>query len=134
MIKQLAHICINSPDLELTKRFYIEALGLEIGFEFEKDGEPFGYYIKAGNMTFIEVFKGDPGPVGNISHVAIQVTDLDALIARIRDAGFKVDDKKLGADNAWQAWTTDPSGIRIEFHEYTEHSNQLAGGKCIVNW
>ncbi len=134
MIKQLAHICINSPDLELTKRFYIEALGLELGFEFEKDGNPFGYYIQVGNLTFVEVFKGDPGLVGNINHVAIQVTDLDSLIARIRDAGFEVSDKKMGVDNSWQAWTTDPSGIRIEFHEYTENSKQLVGGKCIVNW
>lgn len=134
MIKQIAHICIHSPDLELTKRFYTEALGLQIGFEFEKAGKPFGYYIKAGNLTFVEVFKGDPGPVGNIQHVAMEVSDLDGLIARIRSAGFDVDDKKMGADNSWQAWATDPSGVRIEFHEYTEKSLQLVGGKCIVNW
>jgi catechol 2,3-dioxygenase-like lactoylglutathione lyase family enzyme len=134
MITQLAHICIRSADLELTKRFYTQALGLELGFEFEKQGELFGFYIKVGNATFIEVFKGDPGPVGNINHVAIQVTDLDALISRIRDAGFTVGDKKLGADHSWQAWATDPNGIRIEFHEYTPQSLQLTGGKCIVNW
>ena len=134
MIKQLAHICINSSDLSLTKRFYTEALGLDLGFEFEKDGQPFGFYIKAGNATFIEVFKGDPGQVGNINHVAIQVTDLDSLITQIRSAGFDVGDKTMGADNSWQAWTTDPSGIRIEFHEYTDESLQIIGGKCTVTW
>jgi catechol 2,3-dioxygenase-like lactoylglutathione lyase family enzyme len=133
-ITQLAHICIHSSDLELTRRFYTQALGLEIAFAFEKDGEPFGFYIKVGNATFIEVFEGDPGPVGNINHVAIQVTDLDALLAQIRAAGFEAGEKSLGADHSWQAWVTDPNGIRIEFHEYTPESLQLVGGKCIVNW
>jgi catechol 2,3-dioxygenase-like lactoylglutathione lyase family enzyme len=134
MITQLAHICINSPDLELTERFYTKGLGFSIGFRFEKQGKPFGFYVKAGNMTFIEVFKGDPGKVGNINHVAIQVSDIDGLIARIRDAGFEVGDKAMGADNSWQAWATDPSGVRIELHEYTPQSMQVAGGICKVNW
>ncbi len=133
-ITQLAHICIHSSDLELTKRFYTGALGLELGFEFERAGEPIGFYIKAGKSTFIEVFKGDPGTVGNINHVALQVTDLDALLKQIRDAGFEVGDKSMGEDKSWQAWATDPNGIRIEFHEYTPESMQITGGTCIVDW
>lgn len=134
MVKQLAHICIRSTDLEKTRSFYLDALGLELGFEFERQGELFGYYIKLGNTTFIEVFKGEPGEVGNIQHVAIEVSDLDAVISRIRDHGYEVGDKTLGADHSWQAWVTDPSGIRIEFHEYTEESRQLVGGTCLVTW
>ncbi len=132
MIKQLAHICISSQDLELTKRFYTQALGLDIAFAFEKEGEVFGFYIKVGNRTFIEVFQGDPGTPGNIRHVAIEVSDLDALLAQIRAAGFEVEDKTMGADNSWQAWTTDPNGVRIEFHQYTPQSKQITGGRCIV--
>ncbi|NQT93514.1 MAG: VOC family protein [Lentisphaerae bacterium] len=134
MIEQLAHICIHSSDLEKTRSFYQDALGLEPGFDFERQGEQFGYYIKVGNNTFIEVFKGDPGEVGNIQHVAIQVTDLDALVSRIRSHGYEVGDKTFGPDNSWQAWVTDPDGVRIEFHEYTEESNQIKGGTCRVNW
>ncbi len=77
MIKQLAHICIYTADLDATSRFYFEGLGLERGYEFIKDGALFGYYIKLGNDTFIEVFKGEPGGAGNINHVAIQVDDMD---------------------------------------------------------
>lgn len=134
MIKQLAHICILASDLEKTRLFYQDALGLKSGFEFEKDGDLFGYYIKVGNDTFIEVFKGDPGEVGNIQHVAIQVTNLDALVRRIREHGYEVSDRMLGPDRSWQAWVTDPNGVRIEFHEYTAESNQLTGDKCQVSW
>jgi catechol 2,3-dioxygenase-like lactoylglutathione lyase family enzyme len=134
MIKQLAHICIHTQDLEGTLRFYTEILGLELGFEFQRQGTRFGYYLKLGGTTFIEVFQGDPGEVGNINHVAMEVEDMDGLIARLKQHGVEVGDKKLGADHSWQVWITDPNGIRIEFHEYTPESMQLVGGTCVVDW
>jgi catechol 2,3-dioxygenase-like lactoylglutathione lyase family enzyme len=134
MIKQLAHICIHTNNLDETVHFYTEVLGLEKGFEFVRDGAPFGYYIKLGERTFIEVFQGDPGVVGNINHMAIEVEDMDGLIARIKDHGLEIGEKKLGADHAWQVWMTDPNGIRIEFHEYTPESMQMVGGTCVVTW
>ena len=134
MITQLAHLCIHSNDLDATARFYFEGLGLERGFEFIRDGELFGYYIQLGNNTFIEVFMGDPGGVGNINHLAIETDDLDAVIDRLKEHGYETGEKVLGADDSWQAWTEDPNGVRIEFHEYTPTSFQLSGGTCIVDW
>ena len=133
MITQLAHLCIHSNDLEATARFYFEGLGLEKGFEFIKDGELFGYYIQLGNNTYIEVFRGDPGGIGNINHLAIETDDIDAVIAQIKEHGYEVGEKVLGADDSWQAWTEDPNGVRIEFHEYTQTSFQLNGGTCVVD-
>ena len=121
-------------NMAATAAFYEQGLGLERGFEFIKEGELFGYYLKFGNGTFMEVFQGDPGDPGNIVHFALEVTDMDAVIGRLRQHGYEVGDKSLGADHSWQAWTEDPNGIRIELHEYTPESMQLAGGTCIVDW
>jgi len=129
-VKQLAHLCIHSRDLDATRSFYVDALGLEPGFDFLKDGRRFGYYLKFGQNTFIEVFEGDPGEVGNINHLAIEVEDMDGVIERVRKAGHTVGDKKLGPDQSWQAWLEDPNGIRIELHEYTSDSSQLSGKPC----
>jgi catechol 2,3-dioxygenase-like lactoylglutathione lyase family enzyme len=134
MIKQLAHVCIHSKDLSETARFYQEGLGLERGFEFIKDDDLFGYYINLGENTFIEVFKGEPGVEGNIKHIAIQADDIDSIITRLRNHGYEIGDKSLGADHSWQAWTADPDGVKIEFHEYTNDSLQLKGGRCIADW
>ena len=134
MIKHLAHVCIHSTDLNETARFYFEGLGLERGFEFSKDNALFGYYINLGENTFIEVFKGEPGVEGNIRHLAIEVDDMDETILRLRKHGYEVGDKTLGADHSWQAWTADPDGVKIEFHEYTQDSLQLTGGTCLVDW
>ena len=134
MIKRLAHICIHTRDLNATETFYCEALGLEKGFVFEKDGAPFGFYVKLGGKSFIEVFKGDPAEVGNINHVAIETDNMDRVISRLREHGFEATEKKFGGDNTWQAWTTDPSGVRIEFQQYTNQSMQFTGGVCKVDW
>ena len=134
MIKRLAHICIHTNDLAETQRFFCNALGLEKGFEFEKDGDLFGFYIKLGGKTFIEVFKGKPAEVGNIDHIAIETDDINQVITTIRAHGFEATDKKLGGDNTWQSWTRDPNGVRIEFHQYTEDSLQFKGGVCQVDW
>jgi catechol 2,3-dioxygenase-like lactoylglutathione lyase family enzyme len=134
MIKQLAHICIRSTDLARTEAFYVEGLGMERFFDFERRGELFGFYLKAGANTFIEVFKGEPGEPGNINHVALEVSDMDALLERLRAKGFSHTEKKLGADQSWQAWLEDPNGVRIELHEYTADSSQLTRRTCVVDW
>lgn len=134
MIKRLAHVCIHTKDLDKTLRFYTDVLGLEKAFDFERKGAHFGYYIKLDDRSFIEVFEGEPGEVGNINHLAIEVEDMDGLIARLKGHGVEVGQKKLGADHSWQVWITDPNGVRIEFHEYTPESMQLIGGTCVVDW
>ncbi len=134
MIKQLAHVCIHSPDLAATENFYFESLGLEKAFTIMKDGAVFGFYVNLGTSTFIEVFKGDRAQEGSIKHMALEVDDIDKVIAALREHGFAATDKKLGADNSWQSWTADPNGVQIEFHQYTATSLQLTGGICEVDW
>ena len=133
MIKQLAHLCISARDLGETERFYCDTLGLEKGFEFQRGGEVLGFYLKCGSNTFIEVFQGNPGTVGNINHFCLETEDIDAVIAALRAAGYEATDKELGADHSWQSWTTDPNGVRIEFHHYTPDSLQENGGVCHVD-
>lgn len=134
MITRLAHICIHTTHLEKTAAFYCDALGMERHFEFEKDSQPFGFYLDAGNGTFIEVFTGDPGKTGNIHHLALEVENIDAVIEQVRQHGFEIGEKSLGADDSWQAWMEDPNGVKIELQQYTPKSCQVIRRTCEVNW
>ncbi|TIP51868.1 MAG: VOC family protein, partial [Mesorhizobium sp.] len=42
--------------------------------------------------------------------------------------------KKLACDDTYQAWITDPNGVRIELFEYTAKSAQFAGGDRVADW
>jgi len=130
VIKQLAHACIHSADLDQTRRFYCEVLGCRPGFEFRKQGELVGCYISLGGETFIEVFLGEPTDAGGIKHLAIEVSDIDAVLARCAEYNVEASEKKLGHDQSWQAWVTDPNGVRLEFQQYTAESCQRTGAVC----
>lgn len=137
MLKQIAHICIMSHDLEATERFYCDLLGLQRSFDFLKDGELYGYYLGLGARTFIEVFHNATATAGenpSMNHMCLEVENLDEVIAHVRAAGHEITDKRKGADNTWQAWLNDPSDIRIELFEYTETSAQFTGADCFVDW
>ena len=130
LFKRLAHVCIGATDLAETERFYLDLLGLEKAFDFYRAGLRIGFYIKAGDATFIEVFVEDSEPNLHrsiIKHFCLEVEDLEAAIAELKRKGVAISAKKLGGDGAWQAWITDPSGIRIELMQYSENSSQFSG-------
>ncbi|MCY4020100.1 MAG: VOC family protein [Chloroflexi bacterium] len=136
MIKRLAHVCIGAADLERSEQFYVDLLGMEIAFEFMRGGERIGFYLRAGATTYIEVFaerERRNDDAAGLKHFCLEVDDIDALIAKLTAQGIDVSTKKLGADNAWQAWITDPSGVGIELMQYTEGSAQFTGEAVLLD-
>ena len=128
MIKRIAHLCIISKDLKATESFYTSALGLKKAFYFLRNGTVTGFYLEVGDDSFIEVFLTDRTPDGKssaIQHFCLEVDSIDEISKRVKKAGYEITDKQLGSDKSWQAWITDPNGVRIELHEYTPESSQL---------
>ncbi len=136
MFTRLAHVCIGATDLIASERFYVEQLGMEKAFDFIRAGERIGFYVKAGETTFIEVFAQRDAPNFErpiIKHFCLEVADIDRAIADLTARGVAVEPKKMGADNNWQAWLTDPSGVRIELMQYSPTSTQFSGEPVILD-
>lgn len=137
MIKNLAHVCILSADLQKTLDFYCGVLGLQKKFDFLREGKLFGFYLEVAENQFIEFFHTteESRNKGNlITHLCLEVESIPALTQRFAEHGIKFTEPKLGADQSWQTWCSDPDGVAIEFHEYTAESSQRTGRECIVNW
>ena len=135
MILDIAHVCIAARDLDATERFYCGALGLRRKFDFLRAGRRVGFYLEVTPGRYLEVFAKDiiePGDRHPLLHLCLQVDDIDAVRSRLKAAGIDTTEKKLGADRSWQAWVTDPSGVRIEFHQYTPESSQVTGRDCVL--
>lgn len=136
MINQIAHVCISSLDLDATERFYCKGLGFRKVFDFVRDGNVVGFYLGVTENTYIEVFrqdKVDTKAKSPVRHFCLEVDSIDVVSDHLTESGYEVTEKKLGADESWQAWVTDPAGVRIEFHEYTEKSTQITGADCVLN-
>ena len=138
MIKGFAHICLDAVDLDASRKFYLETLGLENAFDFENNGKPFGFYAKLNNRTFIEVFETksvEETALGKgVKHFCLEVEDINAIEERLNSCGVETWNKSIGCDQSWQIWCKDPSGNSIEFHQYTDKSSQFTGETCRVNW
>lgn len=136
MIKRIAHVCLLSHDLAVTESFYCEALGLGKAFNFLRNGTIIGFYLKVSENMFIEVFHHDGVERRDaypIQHLCLECDDLDALAARLKAHGQEVSPKTMGADRSWQMWVMDPSGVRIEFHQYTDRSCQRTLADCVLD-
>lgn len=136
-IKQLAHVCIFANDVEETKKFYKDVLGLDPVFHFLRDGRKFGFYLNAGGRTHIEVFEKAEAEFtdkNQINHMCLEVEDMDAAVAHIAAQGVDVTEKKNGCDDTWQAWIKDPNGVKIELFEYTDESAQFVGRDRVAHW
>jgi catechol 2,3-dioxygenase-like lactoylglutathione lyase family enzyme len=132
VVKALAHVQITSPDLKATERFYCDALGLKKKFSFFKGPKEVGFYLELGRNTFLEFFEGKLGEKVQhpaISHFCIEVSSIDEVERALQAKGISITGKVMGGDNAMQAWIVDPSGVRVELHEYNSKSMQLVGGR-----
>lgn len=121
MIKGLHHIsmkCNTEEEIKKVKDFYINVLGLTIIREWSD-----GFMIDTGN-GFIEVFTNANGEhrLGSIRHFALLTDDVDSIVARVKEAGYKVflepKDKVIDSNPAYpirMAFCFGPLGEQIEF-------------------
>lgn len=128
MITGLAHTCFTVSDLERALTFYRDQLGLQEAFDFiNEEGRRFGIYLHLGERNFIELFEGAleaPASGQSFRHICLEVDDIEVTTAALRERGVEVSPVKLGRDQSYQAWITDPDGNRIELHQYTPESWQ----------
>jgi catechol 2,3-dioxygenase-like lactoylglutathione lyase family enzyme len=117
-ILSIDHVQIAMPEGQegIARAFYIDVLGLtEIPKppELAKRG---GAWFQAGD---VQVHLGvEPGfKPARKAHPAFLVSDLDALLARVREAGHDTDISQPPLDGYRRAHVFDPFGNRIELME-----------------
>ena len=107
------HVSVNVTDVDASRAFYTEVLGGTL----RSDRPDFGFggaWIDFGGQQLHLIEAPTPAALGQ--HFAIQVADIDATIAELRDRGLEVSDAvPVGAN--LQAFLSDPAGNGIELHE-----------------
>ncbi len=95
----LAHVGIFVDDVERSKKFYKEILGLESVWQctFDADGNTFTCaFVKKGSLCLELVQREigkNPGD-GMTDHVAMLVDDLDGFTKELKSKGIKFETKK----------------------------------------
>jgi catechol 2,3-dioxygenase-like lactoylglutathione lyase family enzyme len=115
IIQAMNHFTALSSDLDATRRFYGELLGLEEGprppFKFP------GIWFYAGKQPILHIIAGRPlpaDPAGVIDHMAFTAHDLPATAAKLKQQGIEYDLRRLAGGTQWQLFCRDPNGAVVE--------------------
>jgi lactoylglutathione lyase len=132
-ITGIGHFALKVHDLDRSLAFYRDQLGFpEMMRLNHDDGSVWLVYLRITDTQFLEIFPGAEagrGPGWNdnaITHICLEVDDLDVVVAAIEAAGIKLlIEKKTALDRNRQAWIEDPDGNRIELMQLAPDSMQM---------
>lgn len=118
---KLHHVSFASKNLEASRAFFGEVLGLP---EIERPGFNFrgaSYALGDRQLHIIENREERSGAASRLSrsdHVPLEVADIEAVRARLKDRGIDFQEggnRRLGME---QVFCKDPDGHVIEFVRY----------------
>ena len=118
-ITGLQHIGIPTKDFKGTLDFY-EGLGFKNIMQ-TKSGDDDVAFLQIGDLV-IETYTGEAvGSTGAIAHIALDVTDVDAVFKEAGAKGYKMLDKEVNFLKFWYGvrfFTIEGvNGERVEFNQ-----------------
>jgi Predicted enzyme related to lactoylglutathione lyase len=114
MIKEVAFVAIAVSDKERARKFYQETLGLKPALT-AMEGAWIEYEV--GATTIGVGCHPDWKPSREGTSVAFEVDDVDATIAKLKDAGTEFEMEKFETPVCWMAVFHDPDGNRLLVHK-----------------
>jgi catechol 2,3-dioxygenase-like lactoylglutathione lyase family enzyme len=129
-LTRLEHYLVLTDDIEKTKHFYCEVLGMAEGFRPELEFP--GYWLYVDDTPCIHIGEwaayaawtkkvGIPissraPATGPVDHIAFNATGFDELRARIKRRGLAFSENSLPEIGMRQIFTRDPNGVPIEIN------------------
>jgi catechol 2,3-dioxygenase-like lactoylglutathione lyase family enzyme len=129
-LTRMEHYLVLTDDIDATRDFYVQALGMEVGFRPDL-GFP-GHWIYIGDtpvihiaewMTYtahsnrkrVEVSRRAAG-TGPVDHIAFAAKDYDQVLARLQRHGVQVRANDNPGNVVRQLFLFDPNGVKIEIN------------------
>jgi catechol 2,3-dioxygenase-like lactoylglutathione lyase family enzyme len=120
--QSLNHFTIQVRDLEATKDFYTEIVGLRVG-----DRPPLGfpgYWLYCGGIPTVHLIHNRQGDkkidgvpdTGRLDHIAFASTGLKDMRAKLKQHDISYEERILPRLNMTQLFYRDPDGIAIEMN------------------
>jgi catechol 2,3-dioxygenase-like lactoylglutathione lyase family enzyme len=109
------HFTVLARDLDETRSFYVDLLGLAEGPRPDL-GFP-GAWLYAGGCAVLHIVAGRPLPTdprGVLDHVAFTARDLSDTVRRLQARGQRFDLRRQAESGVWQLFCFDPNGARVE--------------------
>jgi catechol 2,3-dioxygenase-like lactoylglutathione lyase family enzyme len=129
-LTKLEHYLVLTDDIDATRDFYVEALGMQVGFR-PPLGFP-GHWVYIGDTPVIHIAEWvtytarskDRGMhvstrasgTGPVDHIAFAAQDYDEVLARLERLGVPVRVNNNPGNIVRQLFLFDPNGVQIEIN------------------
>jgi catechol 2,3-dioxygenase-like lactoylglutathione lyase family enzyme len=131
-VTAIEHVLVLSDDIEATRRFYCEVVGLRVG---ERPPLEFpGYWLYAGATPCLHIAERkpylthaawiglttphEPPGLGPVDHIAFEASDYESVNARIERSGCAAV-RNVVPGGPRQLFVDDPNGVRVELNVHT---------------
>ncbi|HUH85194.1 MAG TPA: VOC family protein [Stellaceae bacterium] len=120
-LTQLNHVTVRTTDLDGTRDFYSDVLGLKEG---PRPPLAFpGYWLYCGEQAVVhlvppsgQIGAGDGDATGNFDHVAFVAEDFDEMRERFRRLGLRFRENEVPGIRLRQLFVQDPNKVMIEIN------------------
>ena len=120
-IKELNHINIRTVQMEETKNFFVNVVGLEIGFR--PDFSSHGYWLYCGEVPIVHLSLSDPdgdprtiaaGSGEGLDHIGLSAKDLTGTEKTLIENDMTYKKCLAGGGRLVQVFFHDPNGVQVE--------------------
>jgi catechol 2,3-dioxygenase-like lactoylglutathione lyase family enzyme len=138
-ISTLDHFSIGTSRLEETRAFYVDLLGMSVGFRPQLKST--GYWLYAGDNAVIHLVEteaneddrkmwekasdDDVFETGMDDHVAFSVEESSGAVRFMKDNGIAYWDRLLADRGLYQIFVRDPNGIIVELNDYAPELDKI---------
>lgn len=129
-ITKLEHFLVLTDDIEKTRAFYCDALGMKVG---QRPQLTFaGYWLYLGDVPAVHIGEWKsyteyslangihvttPAPgTGPVDHIAFNATDYEEVRERLQRSEVKFALNIVPESGLWQLFLDDPNGVKIEIN------------------
>jgi len=127
-LKALEHFLVVAKDLEATKNFYCDVLGLRAGFRPPFDFD--GYWLYLGDTALVHLAaagnnpaqryylgeKSHSGDTGPLDHIAFNCEGYDQMVADFERRKLPMRCNKVPNMELYQIFVQDPDGVTLELN------------------
>jgi catechol 2,3-dioxygenase-like lactoylglutathione lyase family enzyme len=135
-LTQLEHYLVLTDDLDATRDFYCNALGMRVGPRPPLDFPGYWLYLREvpcihiadwdGYRTYSEAtgiaMTTRARGTGPVDHIAFNAVNYDSIKARLTQHGIVAAENVIAGVGLRQLFLTDPNGVKIELNVPAEAS------------
>ena len=130
-LSHIEHFLLQTTDMEKTRKWYVEVLGMRVGPNPDFKFPVFWLYL--GDKDVVHVTEGGKGVsenrkkyvgqqsdavsgTGVVDHIAFRATGLREMMAHLKGLGIDFKQRQVDDQGLYQLFMFDPNGIKIELN------------------